>query len=104
MFDILIIGERIRSLRQSAGMTLEDLASACDVSRTTIFNIEKGVHKDVSSSLMMCIAEKLGVSVDDLLGAAKPPTPIPGFDDLQPDEQEAVRLLVQRLAGKSELA
>ena len=60
------LGIRIRSLRESAGLTQEDLASFCDVSWRTISNLERGLV--VPDLLMLCkIAKKFNVSLDELL-------------------------------------
>ena len=60
------LGIKVRSLRENAGMTQEELASVCDVSWRTVSNLERGLV--VPDLLMLCkIAKKFNVSLDELL-------------------------------------
>ncbi len=60
------LGIRVRSLRENAGLTQEDLAGVCDVSWRTVSNLERGLV--VPDLLMLCkIAKKFNVSLDELL-------------------------------------
>lgn len=54
---------RIRELREAAGMTQADLAARVDVARQTIIAIEKGRY-DLSLSLAFRIADAFGKSVE----------------------------------------
>lgn len=60
------LGLRVRSLRENAQMTQEELANVCDVSWRTISNLEWGcVTPDL---VMICkISKKFNVGLDDLL-------------------------------------
>lgn len=60
------LGLRVRSLRENAQMTQEELANVCDVSWRTISNLERGcVTPDL---VMICkISKKINVGLDDLL-------------------------------------
>ena len=60
------LGLRVRSLRENAQMTQEELANVCDVSWPTISNLERGcVTPDL---VMICkISKKFNVGLDDLL-------------------------------------
>ena len=60
------LGLRVRSLRENAQMTQEELANVCDVSWRTISNLERGcVTPDL---VMICkIFKKFNVGLDDLL-------------------------------------
>ena len=60
------LGLRVRSLRENAQMTQEELANVCDVSWRTISNLERGcVTPDL---VMSCkISKKFNVGLDDLL-------------------------------------
>ena len=59
------LGLRVRSLRENAQMTQEELANVCDVSWRTISNLERGcVTPDL---VMICkISKKFNVGLDDL--------------------------------------
>lgn len=60
------LGLKVRSLRENAGLTQEDLAVFCDVSWRTISNLERG--QVVPDLLMLCkISERFNVGLDDLL-------------------------------------
>ncbi|MDR7450212.1 MAG: tetratricopeptide repeat protein [Armatimonadota bacterium] len=66
-----MLGQRIRQLRQSRGLTQADLAGN-DVSKGYISLIEKGVVKP-SLETLQAIAFRLGTSVDALLGGDRLP-------------------------------
>ena len=60
------LGAKVRALRESAGMTQEDLSAACDVSWRTISNLERGVV--VPDLFMLCrISQIFKVSIDEML-------------------------------------
>ena len=66
MLDVKIIGERIRELRQSAGLTQGELAGILSVSFQAVSNWERGIAPpDIEN--MVRIAEHFGTTVDDLL-------------------------------------
>ncbi|HBS32606.1 MAG TPA: transcriptional regulator, partial [Parvularcula sp.] len=54
---------RIRELREAAGLTQADLAARVDVARQTIIAIEKGRY-DLSLSLAFRIADAFGQTVE----------------------------------------
>lgn len=63
------IGISIREQRERLGMTQEDLAQACMVSRQTISNWENGkTLPDIQS--LTYLAEVIGITVDNLVGSA----------------------------------
>lgn len=60
------LGLKVRSLRENAGLTQEDLAVFCDVSWRTISNLERG--QVVPDLLMICkIAERFDIGLDEML-------------------------------------
>ena len=61
------LGIKVRSLRENAGMTQEELASVCDVSWRTISNLERGL---VVPDLLMIykIANRFRISIDEMMG------------------------------------
>src|SRR5687768_12878467 len=69
--DALTIGRRIRHLRTSKGMTLDDLASAIDRAPSQVSTLENG-KREPKFSQLQTIARALGVGVDDLLSAEAP--------------------------------
>ncbi len=56
---------RIKELRKLSGISQEELAKLCGVSRQTINAIENDKY-DPSLSLAFCLAKTLGVTVDEL--------------------------------------
>ena len=56
---------RIKKLRKRSGISQEELAKLCGVSRQTINAIENDKY-DPSLSLAFCLAKTLGVTVDEL--------------------------------------
>lgn len=60
--------EKLKELRKSKGMTLEDLASAAGTSRQNIHRYEKGVIVNVPPERILAMAKALSVSPDVLMG------------------------------------
>jgi len=60
-----LIGEVIREVRKSKGMTLEDLAAAADTDSGNISRLELG-KQGYTEARLQAIANALGVSVADL--------------------------------------
>ena len=64
--DLCAIGARIKSAREKAGLTQEELAAATDLSPTHISVIERGI-KSPKLETLINIANALNVSSDMLL-------------------------------------
>lgn len=62
-----IIGSRIRCIRISKKMTQSQLALNLNISRSSVSNIEKGVHH-VQIHQLLIIATLLDTTVQHLLG------------------------------------
>lgn len=62
---------RIAELRKEKHMTQEDLARKSNVSRTTIWALEKNAKKTVTSNTLIAIADALGVEVGDVFFTQK---------------------------------
>ncbi len=60
------MGERVRTARQRAGMTLRQLGSATGVSASLLSQIENGRARPSVTTLYSLVAA-LGVSLDELL-------------------------------------
>jgi len=60
-----VFGERIRTLRQSRGLSQERLADLAGVHRTYLSSLERG-ERNVSLDNIYALAEALGVSPADL--------------------------------------
>ena len=55
--------------RRHRGLTQADLAEAADVSQAYVAQIERGTRQAVDVGIMVRLARRLGVRVDDLVGA-----------------------------------
>jgi transcriptional regulator with XRE-family HTH domain len=71
------MGERLRELRDRAGLTQEALAHRAGVSAASIFRIEQGRPSDPKLSTLVALAEALGLTVgslaDELVREGPPP-------------------------------
>lgn len=65
---IVRTGERIRQLREAAGLSAEKLAEKVGVAKTTIYRYEKGTIEKISAETVDAIAYALRTTSDYLLG------------------------------------
>lgn len=65
------LGERIRTLRQAAGMSSRDLAARADVDGSLIRMLEAGSRDSASVGTLQAIARALDVSLPDLFAAPR---------------------------------
>ena len=63
------LGQSIQSARKNAGMTQQQLCVAADLSYSTLAKIERGAIASPSVFTVQRIAEVLGISMDNLVGA-----------------------------------
>ncbi|WP_433075193.1 helix-turn-helix domain-containing protein [Dactylosporangium sp. CA-052675] len=64
-----LVRKRIRGLRAALGMSLDDLATACFISPSTLSRIETG-HRRISLDQLTAIARALGTTLDQLVESA----------------------------------
>jgi DNA-binding XRE family transcriptional regulator len=60
------VGERIRTLRKSAGLTLDAVASKAEMTKGSLCSIEKG-ERSVGLAVLKKISKALGVSITVLV-------------------------------------
>ena len=72
----MLLGENIREARRKSGLSQEEMAGEIGVSRQTISNWEKGINSPPTASLEK-ISQRLGISVQELLGERPPAQPAP---------------------------
>ena len=60
------LGLKVRALRETHGMTQEELAAICDVSWRTISNLERGTGVP-DLSMIYHISQKFNISIDEML-------------------------------------
>lgn len=65
------VGDRLRTLRQNRGMTLEQLSESTGTSLSTLSRLESGRRRP-TLELLLPLARAYGVQLDELVGA--PPT------------------------------
>jgi transcriptional regulator with XRE-family HTH domain len=72
------LSQRIRALREAAGLSQQDVAMKGDLSLSLVAKLEQGKKADPRASTLLALAEALGVRpgqlLDDLFG---PPPPAP---------------------------
>ena len=71
MFDTAGLGNRIRAIRESRGMTQEELAGAAGISVKHVSVLERGI-KEPRLSTIVSVAVALKVTPNDLLLAETP--------------------------------
>jgi FMN phosphatase YigB (HAD superfamily)/DNA-binding XRE family transcriptional regulator len=64
------MGKRLQAARQKAGLTQQILCQKANLSYSTLAKIERGAIKSPSIFTIQSIAGALGVSLDELIGAA----------------------------------
>jgi XRE family transcriptional regulator, master regulator for biofilm formation len=62
-----MVGEKIKSIRESKGITINELAQKADISKSYISSIERDIQKNPSIRVLEKIAAALGVSLEILL-------------------------------------
>ncbi len=65
------LGQRIKTARESAGLTQSGLAELADISTNHVSALERGVY-DTKAELLAKLATALGVDANYLLFGAKP--------------------------------
>lgn len=60
------IGARLRSVRQSRGLTLDELASSAGMSASTLSRLESG-KRQANLELLLPLTRRLGIRLDDLV-------------------------------------
>lgn len=62
------IGTKIREIRESKNMSLEDVAKACGTTRQTIYKYENGIVTNIPYDKIVLLASVLGTSPSYLFG------------------------------------
>jgi transcriptional regulator with XRE-family HTH domain len=112
---MLTIGQIIKKLRKSLGMTQAQLADELGTLQKVISDYESGRAKPPRDRLPL-LAKALSISIDELLGTKdftenRPKTPnknkrsvrlLDAFEKLKPDEQRLVLRQTLALAGEKD--
>jgi transcriptional regulator with XRE-family HTH domain len=78
-----VLSGRVRELRNKKGWTLEEMSSACSVSRSMLSEIERG-RANPTLAVAFRIAQAFGLSLDDLVEL---PTVTHRLDVIRSDDQ-----------------
>lgn len=76
------IGKKIRSLRESAGLSQKDFAQKLDISPARLSNWELGINRP-DADMIKTICEKTGVSANDLLGVHAVSAYLPSIEEAE---------------------
>lgn len=91
---------RLRTAREMAGLTQEDLAKRTQLGQKQIWRYENG-ENDPSGNIIAALAKELNVSADYLLGLTDDPSGHLTLDLLSPVEQQLI--MAQRRGDLKEL-
>lgn len=74
------LSQRIRTLREAAGLSQQDVAMRGDLSLSLVAKLEQGKKADPRASTILALAQALGVKpghlLDDLFPVPVPPAPV----------------------------
>lgn len=76
------IGKKIRSLRESTGLSQKDFAQKLDISPARLSNWELGINRP-DADMIKTICEKTGVSANDLLGVHAVSAYLPSIEEAE---------------------
>lgn len=83
-------GDRLRRVREAAGLTQTELAERVGAGTNQIYRYEKG-ETDPSAEVLAALAQELGVTVDWLLGLVDEPQKGVSDEGLSPRERQLLR-------------
>lgn len=66
--ELMPIAQRLKALREVAGMSQQSLAVSAGLSVSLVSQIERGSRADPRMSTLTALAVALGVSLDELVG------------------------------------
>src|ERR1700761_7893925 len=70
-----IISKRIKAMRESAGLSQQEVATRADLSLSLVAKLEQGKKADPRASTLLALAGALGVRPGDLLDDLMTPAP-----------------------------
>ena len=104
------MGERLHSLRQKSGQSLQAVADAVGISKAHIWEMEKGHSKNPSFDLVRKLAKHFGVSINALVGEEEEPDADTlqierihrGLEDLSERDRAIVEETIRVMKARSE--
>lgn len=102
------LGAKLNELRLKKGESLQDTADAVGVTKTHIWELEKGKSKNPSAELLRKLAEHFKVTVDYLIDPSQEELSDQAeawvfyrdLKSLEPRDQDTVRQMMELLKGK----
>ncbi len=76
--DMPLLGQRLKALREAAGLSQNELAARATVSVDLVRHIEQGRKSDPKLSTLAALAEALGSTPGELVGALMAEEPAKG--------------------------
>ena len=67
LISLQLLARRLRTLRLMSGLTLDEVADRADLSRSTLYQLERAATSRPRGQTLHRLAEAYGVSIDDLL-------------------------------------
>lgn len=67
MFDAIALGKRIKEYRNRKNLSQKELGNLCNMSQSTIANIEKGNISTFNIAKLNIIVDALDITLDDIL-------------------------------------
>ncbi|MEM6891560.1 MAG: helix-turn-helix transcriptional regulator [Pseudomonadota bacterium] len=106
------IGEKLFSLRQKSGESLQQVADKVGVSKAHVWELEKGRSKNPSFDLVCKLAAHYSVSIDVLTGEAAEPDKSDlqierihrGLDELSHRDRQIVEQMIKNMQQTSSTA
>jgi len=102
------IGERLFSLRQKTGESLQEVADKVGVSKAHVWELEKGRSKNPSFDLVRKLAKHFGVSLDVMTGEESEPDQADvkiarinrGLEELTGRDRDIIEQMIETMKGK----
>ena len=106
----MALATKLKELRQRKGKSLQELADAVGASKAHIWDLETGRTKNPTIDLLTKLSKALGTSISELVGEnpesenADPNALMMfrEFKGLGSDDQETIRLMMERLLKRKE--
>ena len=100
-------GEKIKQLRISKGLTLEQVAQSVGVSKPTVLKWERGIIQNMRRDKILKLAQVLGTTPEFLMGWEDVENTleqdiIQMVSHLSREEQEVVKALIETMISKGE--
>jgi transcriptional regulator with XRE-family HTH domain len=95
--DPVTFAKRLHEARAKAGMTQQQLADACGLTKGAVSAWENGVTDSILAENLFCVADAL--HVDPRWLATGQDSGITSISTLSPEVQSAIRALIKSMTG-----